>query len=1331
LQQKLSYIAVMVSLALAGWAQSTQPTAQLPIKHAPSSMPAGLATLAATATAGQVCNPSTHVRCAPHSGSGTNYIASGTTLMSAIQAAATTIETGSSVVGEVVVADSGFRYDFSTSSGGPFAFTSGCQGNWLQFDIGCRGRLPVLIQPNPASPLYVLVVGTHYGSGTWPAPGTGISICNGNGYSCPAGEVANTCTGVGVPNPSCTGSDYYTIGTPDGVVAMFAPDHTNGIWFEGMETTSFSNIAHQGRNATELGDGYQLFYESGAGQSGARAFHLTNGALNDWVGAALTVDLGQPIVEGWVQAGGTCGSSTPWTATGNIFIPPGTQKIICLQAYNTHFVNGSTAITFTWNGIDWPASDVAIGNVPGCGLGAVVAPFVCVVDSTHAYIPVTGSLTGTPSSPTYNGGVHNFHLDTGPTWQAGTEHAPSTDAIVITQPQNITVSCGTCPTGGIASPGFVLPNTGSYAVTVQGTTSGPGQTHFDSTYSLAMGIGTGSDVLVSGVSVNVATQTITATVTPETFYHDAPHTLTILGSAKEQGVGYPVPAQEIDVLYKAVAYTDTTSRGIDHCELPGHGIYLTNYGTRGQTYTEDCYGIGQSWTSALNCSGTCGTSIGNFGSDVIINQIQVLGSNHLQIHYTVDSYSLGAGHVDAEEGSKNIVVSHSLIHGKDGTLNNFTGGACTGPGGSCYEINAEGVVSGLVLQAAGGTFIDSICQEVHIAGNVTQDTPCLTAAIGTGPLLVQNNLINPSTEAMLLGGNGRSDANSPVEECDVEVTHNYFWRSPYYLNIGISIAQPGMGSCTSILNGYPKCTMSVKNTGIEGKQGCRVHEWNNVMDHNWVGVVREYYSATVTPRSCCSQGTAAASTQDWTIDHNALLAVFNGFNTEASDVNCAYGLGTALDSGCGQGSMPAVGSHRVVVADNLVVGDQNSTSFGNPGYVAKMFNVLPFLQDWAVTHNTFMPASGVTPDATPATVYFNNSPEGNCAALTRTTYNLWFINNVSGYYGFNADVNCTPNQQSGQTGWMSQPSTPGPNDFSHRACGDSWSTFGYGAFSACNNTTTVPTVTTPVGATNYIVSQIFQGIYSLNGMLPGLANWINPCAPNCQTTDGSSANVSAGLPNWNDFGFITAVVRRSSSTTLRILTTSLPTGQVGTLYNQSLQAINGTLPYTWAIISGSLPGGLTLNPSTGAITGMPSGTGTSGFTVQVTDSSTPTPQTASQPLSISIVAPLVITTTSLPSGQVGVAYSTSMAASGGMLPYTWQVVLSPGQCFPVGLSMSGAGAITGMPTALGTCMFTVAVADSGTPQQIASGPFSITINPFAINGKILVEGIKAMGVALE
>ena len=98
---------------------------------------------------------------------------------------------------------------------------------------------------------------------------------------------------------------------------------------------------------------------------------------------------------------------------------------------------------------------------------------------------------------------------------------------------------------------------------------------------------------------------------------------------------------------------------------------------------------------------------------------------------------------------------------------------------------------------------------------------------------------------------------------------------------------------------------------------------------------------------------------------------------------------------------------------------------------------------------------------------------------------------------------------------------------------------------------------------------------------------------------------------------LSIVANPAAAAPLTITTTSLPAGTVGSSYNQTVVATGGTIPYAWSLATGSLPAGLTLAPS-GAISGTPTKQGTYSFTVSVTDSSTPTKQTATQALSIRV-----------------------------------------------------------------------------------------------------------------
>jgi hypothetical protein len=155
---------------------------------------------------------------------------------------------------------------------------------------------------------------------------------------------------------------------------------------------------------------------------------------------------------------------------------------------------------------------------------------------------------------------------------------------------------------------------------------------------------------------------------------------------------------------------------------------------------------------------------------------------------------------------------------------------------------------------------------------------------------------------------------------------------------------------------------------------------------------------------------------------------------------------------------------------------------------------------------------------------------------------------------------------------------------------------------------------------------------------------------------------------------------------LTVVTTSLPSGTAGASYSQTLTAAGGSGGNTWAIDAGSLPAQLSLNSSTGVISGTPTSVGSSTFTVRVTSGSG---QTATRQLTITIYAPLAVSTTSLPQATVNAPYSATLTAAGGNGSYAWS--LSAG-ALPAGLSLNGSsGAITGVPTAAGRSDFTVRV----------------------------------------
>ncbi|HEY3973288.1 MAG TPA: putative Ig domain-containing protein [Candidatus Sulfotelmatobacter sp.] len=240
---------------------------------------------------------------------------------------------------------------------------------------------------------------------------------------------------------------------------------------------------------------------------------------------------------------------------------------------------------------------------------------------------------------------------------------------------------------------------------------------------------------------------------------------------------------------------------------------------------------------------------------------------------------------------------------------------------------------------------------------------------------------------------------------------------------------------------------------------------------------------------------------------------------------------------------------------------------------------------------------------------------------------------------------------------------------------------------------------------------------------------------------------------------------------LAISSSTVPAGTSGTFYSTNLAATGGTAPYSWQISAGALPQGLSLNKTTGVISGTTSQNGAFPFTTSVTDASstsssasfslamneiglTLSPATvtlssgakqqfsatltstsntavtwqassgtisssglytapsvsasskatvtatsvaegsvvATSQVTVSPVSKLAISVHSMPSGTAGTAYSASLAASGGVAPYTWQITAGS---LPQGLSLDKTtGAVSGTTSLTGTYPFTTSVTDS-------------------------------------
>ncbi|MBL8174504.1 MAG: putative Ig domain-containing protein, partial [Bryobacterales bacterium] len=185
---------------------------------------------------------------------------------------------------------------------------------------------------------------------------------------------------------------------------------------------------------------------------------------------------------------------------------------------------------------------------------------------------------------------------------------------------------------------------------------------------------------------------------------------------------------------------------------------------------------------------------------------------------------------------------------------------------------------------------------------------------------------------------------------------------------------------------------------------------------------------------------------------------------------------------------------------------------------------------------------------------------------------------------------------------------------------------------------------------------------------------------------------------------------------LTIVTSALPSASLNNPYSSTLTAQGGTAPFTWSILSGQLPIGVTLSPSSGLISGTPTNAGNFTVIVQVADG---LGATANKVLTLQVTAGLSITTQSLPNGQPGTIYNQTLTASGGVnAGFVWSILSGS---LPQGLTLNAAGVLSGVPAAGGTFAFTVQVADAA--GATATRQFTLQIGAgLAINPETLPNG---------
>lgn len=214
------------------------------------------------------------------------------------------------------------------------------------------------------------------------------------------------------------------------------------------------------------------------------------------------------------------------------------------------------------------------------------------------------------------------------------------------------------------------------------------------------------------------------------------------------------------------------------------------------------------------------------------------------------------------------------------------------------------------------------------------------------------------------------------------------------------------------------------------------------------------------------------------------------------------------------------------------------------------------------------------------------------------------------------------------------------------------------------------------------------GVVLLSGALPTGLGIDNDGLVEGTPTVAGTFNFTVTITDDNGF---TADILYSLTVAAPVITLSsgVPAGRVGQAYVGSVTATGGVAPRTYAVTTGTLPNGLALNGSSGALTGTPTAAGSTTVTITATDGNG---FTAAGTYEFVIATNMgTATLGSLDTPLYRQPYGDSVAASGGTAPYSYAVTTG---ALPTGLILDSAtGAVTGTPTVTGSVSFTITATD--------------------------------------
>jgi uncharacterized repeat protein (TIGR02543 family) len=170
---------------------------------------------------------------------------------------------------------------------------------------------------------------------------------------------------------------------------------------------------------------------------------------------------------------------------------------------------------------------------------------------------------------------------------------------------------------------------------------------------------------------------------------------------------------------------------------------------------------------------------------------------------------------------------------------------------------------------------------------------------------------------------------------------------------------------------------------------------------------------------------------------------------------------------------------------------------------------------------------------------------------------------------------------------------------------------------------------------------------------------------------------------------------------------------VNTAYSLTMTSSGGAGSNQFAIITGSLPAGLTIDATTGTISGIPTTAGTSALVVSVTDANGATASTASFNIVVATLNQSTLTLVTL-SGTYGTPLSLSAVGGSGNGAVTYSVAAGSTTCTLSGTTLTANGA--------GTCLVTASKAADGTYNAVSTSPTAVTFGQAAQSSLTMVGG---------